>query len=120
MNWKELGKIGEREAEEFLKEKGFKILDKNFRIGDNKTFEVDIIAKKDKVFHFIEVKSSLKGSDYFSPEQRVNYFKKQRIEKAAEVWMGNNNISLDSSWQIDIVSVVFDEHGAKIEFFENV
>ncbi|HEC1788756.1 TPA: YraN family protein, partial [Campylobacter lari] len=49
------GKKGEELACEFLKTQGFEILKRNFY---SKFGEIDIIAKKDKILHFIEVKST--------------------------------------------------------------
>ena len=54
MNTKILGNIGEAKAEAYLKECGYKILERNYRA---KFGEIDLIAEKDKVITFVEVKS---------------------------------------------------------------
>ena len=55
------GNIAEEKACEFLYDNGFSILDRNFYSSFG---EIDIIATKDDVLHFIEVKS---GDDYELP-----------------------------------------------------
>jgi len=49
-----LGDIGENIACDFLKKRGFEILDRNYL---KKWGEIDIVARKDSVIHFVEVKS---------------------------------------------------------------
>ena len=48
------GKVGECIAVKFLENKGFEIIEQNYR---KKYGEIDIIAQKGKILHFIEVKS---------------------------------------------------------------
>ena len=50
----EIGKIGENITNTFLMKQGFTIIERNYRV---KVGEIDIIAKKDNVLRFIEVKS---------------------------------------------------------------
>ena len=120
---KEIGKTGEDIAVKYLKKKKYRILDRNFeeRIGSLKMGEIDIIAKKEDLIIFCEVKtlSSEKG---FSPEDKVNFKKRETIAKVAEIWLTKHNISLDSQWQIDVVSIVldFNNRQAKIKHFKNI
>lgn len=68
MAWhNETGKTGEKLAADWL-EKGFTILEKNWR---HKRLEVDIIAEKDNLLHFIEVKSR-SSQNYGLPEESVS------------------------------------------------
>jgi len=120
---KEIGKLGEDIAVKFLKKKKYKILGRNFQkdIKGLKFGELDIIAKKDGVFVFVEVKT-LKRESKISPEERVNFRKRQTIERIAEIWLSQHKISLNNPWQIDILSIVlnFDSHRAKIKHFKNI
>ena len=59
MNTKITGNAGEEKATEFLKNQGYSIIERNFR---TKGGEVDIIALKDDVVVFVEVKSLPNGS----------------------------------------------------------
>jgi len=128
MDKKELGKKGEKIAESYLLKKGYKILEKNFLIkrkGGVFLGEIDLIAKKDDVFHFIEVKSGWRGfyeKDNFFPELKVNFQKRQKLTKLAEIWLTKNKFPLDVKWQIDVISVIInpDFKKAKICHFKNI
>ncbi|MCP4130297.1 MAG: YraN family protein [bacterium] len=54
MHNKELGDSGEDEAVQFLEQKGFEIVERNFRY--QRSGEIDIIARKDSLLIFVEVK----------------------------------------------------------------
>ncbi len=101
-----LGKLGEIKAQIYLKCKGLKIIKTNFhsRFG-----EIDIIAKKDKTLHFIEVKTS---KDY-DPLFRITPQKYQKILKTIDYYFYKNPNDLD--FQIDAI-VIKD----KIEWIQNI
>jgi len=78
-----LGKLGENESILYLQELGFKILEKNFF---HKYFEIDIIAEKNNIIYFIEVKtrsSTVFGNGYDSISNR----KIEKIKKGAEYYI---------------------------------
>jgi putative endonuclease len=106
MNTRNKGNIAENKAVEFLKKKNFKILKRNFY---TKFGEIDIIAFKNDVFHFIEVKS---GKN-FEPIYNITPQKLNKIIKSAYVYLKQNNIT--SAFCIDTVIVKDD-----IEFIENI
>jgi len=104
---KTIGTRGERIACDYLKSKGYKILDQNFflkALGGPKIAEVDIVAKKRDVFAFVEVKTIKANSKYLA-QDKVNVAKKWKIAKAAEMWLIKNKIPLNSKWQIDVIAV---------------
>jgi len=128
MDSKNLGVLGEKIAEKFLKRKGYQILDKNytFRIpGSPQKGEIDIIAKKGDTISFIEVKALTKsGREQFSailPEEKVDYLKQKKIIKTAESWLMEKKISPETKWQVDVISIKLDLNTkkAKIRHFEN-
>ncbi len=76
---KMLGREGEDQAAEFLKKRGYKILDRNY---NTRAGEIDIIALHDGTVVFIEVKT--RTSDrYGAPELAVNQQKQRRMVRAA-------------------------------------
>ena len=91
------GNIGEQRAVSFLEENGYFVLERNFysRFG-----EIDIIATKDAVFHFIEVKS---GLDYELAIQNITPTKLSRFIKTCNVYLKKN--ALDVDFMIDAVIV---------------
>lgn len=79
----ELGKKGEDLAAAYLTEKGFSILHRNWRSGQQ---EVDLVALKEKTIHFVEVK--FRSSKTFgNPEGSVNRAKFRNLKLAAEAFL---------------------------------
>ena len=103
------GKQSEDKAVEFLLRNGFKIVERNFYAS--KFGEIDIIAFKDEVLHFIEVKSS-HGS--FEPVYNITHAKLQKIIKSAYYYLNQKNLSF--AWCIDALIVT----NEKIELIENI
>jgi len=125
MNTKELGDEGEKLACEYLVDKGYKILGKNW---ENNFGEIDIIAKKkwelfgdkDKTIHFVEVKTSFAGNKTFFPEERVDYKKQNKYKKLSEVWLMKNKIPENTPYQIDVLAIVGVDDNPQIDFFEDI
>jgi putative endonuclease len=111
--------LGEKIATNYLKGKGYKILDANFFLRaahGPKIAEVDIVAKKGGVFVFVEVKTVKHyPSMSYLPQDKVNEQKLWKISKAAELWLMQHKIPLNVKWQIDVITVeVYEEGRAKI------
>lgn len=117
---KELGKLGERIAERYLREKNYKILDKNFRYS--KLGELDIIAQRGNDIIFFEVKARFKkGLSEFKPEDNITFQKQKKLVKLAQIWLSKNPpAGGDSSWQIDILAIeVFRNENFDVRHIEN-
>jgi putative endonuclease len=115
MSTKNIGILGENLAVKFLENKGYKILDRNFKfeIGGPQKGEIDIIAKKGDLFSFVEVKTlrRVSGQSFlFSPEAKVDFIKMRKIIKTAQLWLMKNKIGFDNSWQVDVVAVIINEN----------
>lgn len=82
----ETGAAGEELAVTYITSKGYSILHQNWRY---KHWEVDIIATKDNILHFIEVKTR-KTFSYGLPEERVTKKKMQNLFYAAEAYLHSN------------------------------
>lgn len=95
------GPWGEKIASEFLEEKGYEILDTNFRI---KVGEIDIIARDGSCTVFVEVKTR-KNSNFGSPSEYVTYQKQQRLRKAAMCYIH----SIDADMRFDVIEVFYHE-----------
>jgi putative endonuclease len=79
----ELGKRGEEMAADWLTSHGFSILCRNWRDG---RYEIDLIAGRECILHFIEVKTRRSGA-YGYPEESVNRKKLEHILQAASGWL---------------------------------
>ncbi len=100
------GKKGEEIAARFLENKGFTILETNWRF---KNLEADIIARVAKTLVVAEVKT--RKSNYFGePESFVTKQKQKNLIKAANEYILRNNLDLEV--RFDIVSVVLNDSTA--------
>lgn len=117
MTNKIIGKQGENLAKDFLIKKGYKILEMNFRYS--KMAEIDIIALKNNVIHFVEVKTRT-GDLFGSPFEAINQKKLISIFKCARFYMQNSKKKYEKM-QIDAVGIILDKNKeAKIEHLENI
>ena len=95
-----LGKVGEKQAEKFLKKQGFKILETNYK---NPFGEIDIIAMDGEYTVFIEVKTRL--SDAFgAPAEAVDFKKRKKYEKIAQGYLISAG-TFDSSARFDVIEI---------------
>ncbi|MEO5563320.1 MAG: YraN family protein [Chitinophagaceae bacterium] len=78
-----LGKDGEELAAGWLVRNGYEILHRNWRYSH---YEIDIIAKKDKVLCFVEVKCRTASSIGF-PEDSVTKRKFKNLQRAADQFL---------------------------------
>ena len=108
------GNMGEDAAAAYLTRKGYEILDRNYRIRDA---EIDIIAKKDGVIVFVEVKLR-KNSSLGSPAEAVNAAKQRKIISAAEGFIAKNNIT-DTDFRFDVIEIYSKINGLSINHMEN-
>ncbi len=108
---------GEELAAKFLKEKGYKIIDRNFRKGYG---EIDIIAIHKNTLVFVEVKTRTSNA-YGSPLEAISYFKLKSLLKTAEFYKLLNP-KLPNSLRIDAISIMLDnsENLSSIEHIENI
>jgi putative endonuclease len=95
----EIGRQGENLAAEFLKKKGWEIVNRNYRHGKA---EIDLIVRRDDWTIFVEVKTR-STSTYGEPEDFVDEFQARKIYDAAEEFI------FSTDWQghvrFDIVSI---------------
>lgn len=104
------GKKGEIKAVLFLKKHGYKILETNFK---NKIGEIDIIAEKDGVIVFIEVKNR-STYRFGRPIEAVDFRKQSKIKKVAEIYLMIKN-KYYNDVRFDVVEVSNDN----LEHIEN-
>lgn len=109
-----VGDRGEDIAVRFLKKKGYKIIERNYRtpIG-----EIDVIAGDKKTLVFVEVKTRLCDS-FGYPEEAVDYRKKKKIEKVALYYL--SKIKQEVPSRFDVISIrLTPDNKEEIEHFTN-
>jgi len=95
----DFGKLGEKLAEDFLIDKGYTILHRNWR---HSYYEIDIVALKDQLPHFIEVKTR-SSNEFGEPEESVSKKKIRFLLQAADEFLFRN--PQYTNFQIDILSI---------------
>lgn len=109
----QVGAWGENAAAEYLEKHGYLLVGRNIRTPYG---EIDIIAKKDGITCFIEVKARTTRT-FGPPEIAVTPRKQQHMLSAAEHYTQENEID---HWQIDVIAVERTQDGAsEITYFEN-
>lgn len=117
MKRKETGQLGEKLAQDFLKKKGYHIIETNCRCSRD---EIDIIAYQRDWLVFIEVrtKSNLK---FGTPEESITVSKMRHLERAAAYYLQSHSPA-SGLWRFDLVAVELDANSkpVRIEIIENV
>ena len=113
---KQLGKFGEELAKKFLENKGFSILEMNYRFS--KISEIDIIASKNNILHFVEVKTRSQTT-FGTPLEAIDNKKLYSIFNCAKFYMQNTKKKY-KKFQIDAIGIVIDGDNIKYDFLENI
>lgn len=100
-NKRRLGAVYESRAADYLKQRGYQILERNFRCHFG---EIDVIAKKDGYLVFIEVKFRSTGT-YGAPQEAVDYRKQKRISNAASFYLYKHHYPADAPVRFDVAAV---------------
>lgn len=113
--------MGEKEAEVFLVQNGYKILDRNYRIKN--IGEIDIIAEKDNRLVFFEVKTrNIKHETSFPIEFSINEKKRRNLKRICQIYMIEKQYSSNKQWRVDALFVKVDTTSKNriIELLENI
>ena len=106
---REKGDFAEKKAISFLQDLNFQIIEQNFYA--KKLGEIDIIATKNSVYHFCEVKSA---SDYETAINNLTASKLSKIKRSVDYYLQTKK--LDVAFCIDAI-IITDE---SIDFIENI
>lgn len=117
---REFGDLGEKIAQEYLENKGYKIIDRNY---SKRWGEIDLIAESpEKELIFIEIKTrEMKNNSSFLPEDSVNFSKQQKLIKTARTFLYENKYPEETAWRIDVVAIEIDKisRNAKIRHIKS-
>lgn len=126
-----IGRLGEDIAQKFLQNKGFTIIGQNYL---KKCGEIDIIAKKGQITHFIEVKSVSRErnddfapnvsrvTDSYRPEDNIHPYKLKRLARVIQLYLYEKHSNGAPEWQFDIITVRLSmkTRQARVKFLENI
>ena len=108
------GALGEQAAVDYLRQNGFMIVERNYRIGRS---EVDIIASRYDELHFVEVKTRKFGS-MTAPEEAITEQKLRAMRRAASVYMAQHHSMLEPCFSLIAIDMV-GERVESLRFVEN-
>ncbi|HRY62305.1 MAG TPA: YraN family protein [Candidatus Paceibacterota bacterium] len=122
----EIGQLGEDIAVKYLKNKGYSIIERNYW---KKWGEIDIVAEKACLIHFVEVKSVSyvtpnTGVTYetpaFDPQDHMNKEKMHRLNRVIETYLADKD--MENEWQVDLMLVYLNKSTktAKVNLIENI
>ncbi len=106
-NTNRTGAAGERIAREYLRAKGYAILTSNW---STTVGELDIVARRDDLLVFVEVKTR-RGLSTESALESVTAAKHERTLKAVYQYLHDHDIDSDSPWRIDVIGVAIAAQG---------
>lgn len=109
----ELGQKGEALAADLLENKGYQILEKNYRFDKA---EIDIIAQKEEILAVVEVKTRTSVA-YGDPQDFVNPKKIKLLVKAVNKYIEVQD--LDVEVRFDIIAIVLNKNTTRINHIED-
>ncbi len=115
MKRRETGIQGEKLAQDFLKKRGYRIVETNYRCPPG---EIDIVARHQDFLVFVEVRTKTSLA-FGSPQESITPAKQERMRAAAYHYQQTHD-SLPLLWRIDVVAVELNRQGeTRIELIEN-
>ena len=106
MDRKTTGELGELVAQEYLKKKGYRIIETNYR---TRYGELDIVARNKNTLVFTEVRTKT-SLNFGIPEESITPTKSRHLAAAANIYRQHHE-KLPENWRIDFISVLLDESG---------
>ncbi len=104
-NNRRIGTEHEEQTAEWLRQRGYNILERNFRC---RMGEIDLIAERDGCIVFVEVKYRRSGN-CGAPEEAVDYRKQVRVSNAASYYLYKHFFPTDTPCRFDVAAVEGDE-----------
>jgi putative endonuclease len=116
MKRRDTGILGEKLAGDFLRKRGYRILEANYRCPAG---EVDLVAEHRDFLVFVEVRTK-RSREFGTPEESITETKKERLITVAAYYQQTHH-NLPQSWRIDVVAVELNRKGKpwRIELIEN-
>jgi len=100
-----LGKKAEEAAALYLRNQGYKIIERNFRCSFG---EMDIIAEDGDVLVFVEVRSR-RSSAYGLPQETVAWLKQQKLRRLAVYYLKIKNAG-EKKCRFDVIGILFNQN----------
>jgi len=109
-----IGAKGEDIVVKHLMKQGFEIMERNYR---KKWGEIDVIAKKNNILHFVEVKTVSYETNFENnlPEENMHFQKQKRMGRAIQTYLAQKFRDEEIDFQIDIAAVYLNPQTEEIK-----
>lgn len=98
------GRLGEDLAAEYLRAKGYRLLERNCRTPFG---ELDIIARDGQTIVFVEVRTC-RTADFIEPAESVGRRKKEHLIKAAKYWLLAKELNNETALRFDLIAIILE------------
>ena len=106
---RELGRRGEERAAEYLRRRGYLILERNYQTREG---EIDIVAQQGDVLVFVEVKTA-RSLSFGHPQGWVSCRKRAHLVRAALAYMAEIG-DLETNCRFDVIAIVMSAKKIKL------
>lgn len=108
-----LGALGERIAERWLREKGWRVVQRRFRTGHR---DIDLVVQQEGLIAFVEVKAR-QGDRFGDPVAAVNWRKQKELGRSARVWVARHGRK-DEAYRFDVLGVLVNGTSVRVRHVE--
>jgi putative endonuclease len=107
------GEKGERIAARWLVRRGWRVIQWRFRNGRR---DVDLIAERDGLIAFVEVKAR-RGNGFGGPVEAVGWRKQRELSRSAKVWIDRHGRP-DEAYRFDVIGVLIEGEQVRVRHVE--
>jgi putative endonuclease len=111
---REIGKLGEHLAYQYLLTKGLRFLERNWRSAEG---EIDLVMQDGEAIVFVEVKTRT-THEFGWPEESITRSKRLRLQRVALAYLEAND-QLHDEWRIDVIAIDL-SHTGSVDRFEHI
>ena len=108
------GALGERIAERWLKSQGYTVIARRWRSGHR---DIDLIASRDEVITFVEVKTRA-ALEFGDPVEAVHAQKRRSLCRSAREWLAKNDATSRATYRFDVIGVLLQNRRAWVRHIE--
>lgn len=101
-------------AERWLRRHGWRVLQRRFRSGRR---DIDLIAERDGMVAFVEVKAR-HGGEFGGPVEAVNWRKQRDLARSASVWIDRHGRA-GEYYRFDVIGVLMEGERVRVRHVEN-
>ncbi len=116
MNTSAKGRNAEQIAIDFLHRNGYAIIARN--VHTSHAGELDVVAKKEKMLYFIEIKSSTRPE--IAPEFNFTAQKQKHLLHAIQLYLLRNHLDGEHPWQLDLIAITLSNGQPMITHYPNI